>query len=157
MTAEGMLRLYVPGGLLTSTQMKAIAQVAADHAGDQVELTPRQEIQLQPAPDKMPDVVASLEALGLGCAPSGFTAEETVDTPPGIREQEEEGLFSVTVPVPEGRLSGRQIAKAADLAERHGDGKIGLTAGRGLFLGRLPKEKVAQVLDGLDSVGLKVR
>ncbi len=94
-----------------------------------------------------------------------FPLEEagTVEDPPdayrdhvGVHEQKQPGLFYVGVPVLVGRISGAQMRKVADLAERHGDGTIRLTVRQNLLLLNVSKEKVVSVLEGLEAVGLRV-
>jgi len=48
------------------------------------------------------------------------------------------------------------MRKAADVAERNGDGSLRLTTRQNLLIPNVPKEKVAHVLEGLDAVGLRV-
>ncbi|MBI3333335.1 MAG: nitrite reductase, partial [Candidatus Omnitrophica bacterium] len=74
----------------------------------------------------------------------------------GVHEQKQPGLFYVGVPVLVGRITGGQMRKVADLAERHGDGSVRLTVRQNLLILNIPQERVAQVLEGLGSVGLKV-
>ena len=75
----------------------------------------------------------------------------------GVHEQKQPGLFYVGVPVLIGRITGPQMRKVADLAERHGNGTIRLTVRQNLLISHIPQEKVASVLEGLDSVGLNVK
>ncbi|MBI3615246.1 MAG: nitrite/sulfite reductase [Candidatus Omnitrophica bacterium] len=74
----------------------------------------------------------------------------------GVHEQKQPDLFYVGIPVPVGRITGKQMRKAADLAQTYGDGTIRLTVRQNLLLLNIPKDKVAPVLEGLDSVGLNV-
>ena len=74
----------------------------------------------------------------------------------GVHEQKQPGLFYVGVPVLIGRISGPQMRKVADLAERHGDGSIRLTVRQNLLILNVPKDRVANVLEGLESVQLRV-
>lgn len=75
----------------------------------------------------------------------------------GVHEQKQAGLFYVGVPILVGRITGAQMRKVADLAERHGDGSIRLTPRQNVLLANIPHEKVAQVLEGLEAADLKVR
>jgi len=75
----------------------------------------------------------------------------------GVHEQKQPGLFYLGVPVLIGRISGGQMRKVADLAQRYADGTIRLTVRQNLLILNVPKENVAQVLEGLDSVGLNVK
>lgn len=74
----------------------------------------------------------------------------------GVHEQKQPGLFYVGVPVVIGRVSGNQMRKVADLSERCGDQTVRLTVRQNLLILNVPKEKVANVLEGLESVGLGV-
>ncbi len=64
-------------------------------------------------------------------------------------------MFRIGVPLAAGRISADQLRKAADIAERHGDGAVWLTAQQGFLLLNVPQEKVVHALEGLQSVGLK--
>ncbi|MBI3317882.1 MAG: nitrite/sulfite reductase [Candidatus Omnitrophica bacterium] len=74
----------------------------------------------------------------------------------GVHEQKQPGLFYVGVPVLVGRITGNQMRKVADLAERHGDGTIRLTVRQNLLILNISKEKVGNVLEGCEGVGLSV-
>jgi len=74
----------------------------------------------------------------------------------GVREQKQKELFCIGIPVLAGRLSAEQMAKVADLSERYSDGTLRLTTRQNLLLGGIPQERVAQVMEGCESVGLKV-
>ena len=74
----------------------------------------------------------------------------------GVHEQKQAGLFYVGVPVLVGRVSGKQMMKVADLAERHGDGSIRLTVRQNLLILNIPKDRVGSVLEGLEGVDLRV-
>lgn len=102
------------------------------------------------------------EALG---AKLDFPLEETgpYEDPPdtykdhvGVHEQKQKGLFYVGVPVLIGRISGNQMRKVADLSQRHGNGTVRLTVRQNLLILNVSKERVASVLEGLESVGLGV-
>ncbi|PIQ81512.1 MAG: hypothetical protein COV76_08555 [Candidatus Omnitrophica bacterium CG11_big_fil_rev_8_21_14_0_20_64_10] len=72
----------------------------------------------------------------------------------GVREQPG-GRFAVGVPVWLGRLTGKQLRRAGELAETHGDGSIRLTPRQNLLFPNIEKEKVVPLLEGLDGIGLK--
>ncbi len=85
--------------------------------------------------------------------------EEPLDTYKdhvGVHEQKQPGLFYVGVPVPVGRITGGQMRKVAELAERHGNGTVRLTVRQNLLILNIPRDRVAAVLEGLESVELKV-
>lgn len=74
----------------------------------------------------------------------------------GVHEQKQPGLFYIGIPVLIGRISGNQMRKVADLSERYADGAIRLTVRQNLLILNVPQENVANVLEGCESVGLKV-
>ena len=82
-------------------------------------------------------------------------SEEVYPDQIGVYEQAEPGFFSVGISVLAGRLTIAQMRKVADLAERHGNATIRLTARQNLLFLNIPKEKVASILEGLAPVGLK--
>ena len=88
-------------------------------------------------------------------APSPAAVADVYPDQIGVHEQTQAGLFSVGISVPAGRLTSAQMRKVADLAERHGDGTIRLTARQNLLFLNIPQEKVASILEGLGPVGLK--
>jgi len=94
-----MVRIKVPGGLVSAAQLAALGRIARDHGRDEAELTTRQGIQLhwvQMA--KLPEVLAEIEAAGLttsgaegdtvrnitSCPVAGLTADEPFDVTPVI-------------------------------------------------------------------------
>ena len=72
----------------------------------------------------------------------------------GVHEHQP-GLFWIGVPLVAGRVSADQLRRAADLAERHGDGVVRFTVRQGLLLLNVPQEKVVNVLEGFQSVDLR--
>ena len=74
----------------------------------------------------------------------------------GVHEQKQPGLFYIGVPVLIGRITGNQMRKVADLSERYADGAIRLTVRQNFLVLNVPKDRVAQVLEGLESVDLRV-
>jgi sulfite reductase beta subunit-like hemoprotein len=154
-----LVRLRCPGGALTAGQLKAVGKVAAEECGEGVDLTAWQEIRLHFSGEASEALrkleAAGLEAVSVDSGPVEEPAGPRRD-PLGVHEQEQEGLFSVGIPVPGGRATAGQVQKLADLAERYGDGSIVLTDRQIMLIRNLPKERVAQVLEGLRSVDLKV-
>ncbi len=75
----------------------------------------------------------------------------------GVREEKESGFFYASVFVPSGRLTVPQLKKLADIVDRYGDGTARVTPRKNLIIPHLLQERVAQVLEGLDSVGLKTQ
>jgi sulfite reductase beta subunit-like hemoprotein len=120
------------GGLLdvgpvTAAELKEIAKSVGDSDTDTVDM-----------PSRAADQAAAEE---------GHT---------GIRELEKPETFSVGVPVLLGRLTGEQLRKAADVAERHGNATLRMTTNRVLLFPEVQKEKVATLLESLQTVGLNV-
>ena len=158
-----MLRLTLPGGGLSSLQLKTVAQIASEleleffvlstgRALDLPGLSAGRTVGLLP---RLAETGFSAQELPAGCPGMASSAVPDPDGV-GVREQDSGGLFTVGVPVLAGKLSAAQMRKAADLAERHADGRLRITSRQHLLLLNVPKEKVIQVLEGLESVGLRV-
>ena len=96
-----MVRIKVPGGLLTPAQVRGLGRIARAHGRDGVELTTRQGAQLHWVPiGDLPAVVAEVEAIGLstsgaegdtvrnvtGCPVAGLTGQDLFDVTPVLRE-----------------------------------------------------------------------
>ncbi len=73
----------------------------------------------------------------------------------GIHAQEKEEIFTVGIPVILGRFSAEQLRKVADAAERYGSGTVRFTDDRLLVFPDIQRDKVANLLEGLQSVGLR--
>ena len=156
------VRLKCPDGAVTPQQLRAVGKIAEGAGGGAAELTERQEIQLELPGQSLPDALAALGEVGLRPdeAEAEFGAAAAAPAGPGedrfgVHEQEQAGVFSVMIPLPGGRMTAAQMRKAADLAERHGNGAIRFTLRRNLKILNLPQEKVAQVMEGLGSVDLR--
>ena len=167
------LCLAIPGGFLNSAQLKAIARISAEKGGGFADLTPRQEIHLHGIKrEDLSQILQALEGAGISSAETGAGGSAATrlsaeagpfeDAPDasqdrlGVHEQKQEGLFTLGFPVAAGRIRENQMRKAADLAERHGDGTMRITSLQNLLILNIPHEKVAQVLEGLEMVGLSV-
>ncbi len=159
-----MIRLIFPGGCLTSAQLKAVAHISSELQSDSAGITPQQDLRLQDLPaDRVPDVLRRLAEAGI-TAEQGPAAAQAApsagfsDTPDqaGVYEQGQPGLFTLAVPVLAGRLSSAQMRKLADLTERYAGGSLQLAPRQKLLISNVPKERVAQVLEGLESVDLRV-
>ena len=89
-----MVRIRIPGGLLSSGQLRVVAAVAERHARGVADITVRENLQLHwVAAESLPDVFAALTACGLtsmgtcgdvtrnvtGCPVAGVDADEIVD------------------------------------------------------------------------------
>jgi sulfite reductase (ferredoxin) len=88
---------------------------------------------------------------------------EPLDPPPnihrdhlGVIPQQQPGLFSIGASVLRGRATPAQLALAADLAERYGDGHVRLTPMQNLLLINIPEAHVTPVVNELSSAGLPI-
>jgi len=94
-----MLRIRVPGGAVTSEQLRAIAQLSIKYGRSLADVTTRQCLQLHwLTVEDLPDIFATLDQVGLtssqacgdvwrnvvGCPLSGVTADELFDSTPFI-------------------------------------------------------------------------
>jgi sulfite reductase (ferredoxin) len=92
-----MMRIGLPNGIATSEQIEVIADIAAKHGRDLVDITVRQAIQLHWLTiESLPEIVERLYAAGLspkgacgdvarnvtGCPLAGLSAEEVFDASP---------------------------------------------------------------------------
>ena len=92
-----MMRIGIPNGILTSKQLRVIAQLTKQHARNLADITVRQAIQLHWLTiESLPEVVDALDAIGLsprgacgdvvrnvtGCPLAGVAANEIVDAAP---------------------------------------------------------------------------
>ena len=96
-----MVRIRIPNGILTSTQLRAITDLARRHANGIADLTVRQNIQLHWVTiQSLPEVLDGLWQVGLnttgacgdvvrnvtGCPVAGVDADEVVDASPLVLE-----------------------------------------------------------------------
>ena len=92
-----MMRIGLPGGAATADQIELIADIAAKHGRDLVDITVRQAIQLHWLTiEAMPGIIESLDAAGLspkgacgdvvrnvtGCPLAGVAEDEVIDATP---------------------------------------------------------------------------
>jgi sulfite reductase (ferredoxin) len=75
----------------------------------------------------------------------------------GIHPQKQFGLSYVGASVLRGRLTGDQLAAAADLAERFGGGDLRLTVMQNLILLNIPSHRTAELAGELGQIGLHVQ
>ena len=71
-----------------------------------------------------------------------------------IREQKQTGYAMVTVKVPQGNLSGKQMHGLAQVARSAGDGRLRVTVDQNLVLAYIPLRVLPQVYHALDQIGL---
>ncbi|MGA7524482.1 MAG: nitrite/sulfite reductase [Acidobacteriaceae bacterium] len=74
----------------------------------------------------------------------------------GIHRQKQPGLSFVGASVLRGRLSGDQLAAAADLAERYGSGRLRATVMQNLLFLDIPSARAAELAGELGPIGLHV-
>ena len=72
----------------------------------------------------------------------------------GVHRQRQQGFNYLGVVVPVGRLTARQMAGLADLAERHGGGSLRLTVWQNLLISDVPDADVKALQTGLGDLGL---
>jgi sulfite reductase (ferredoxin) len=74
----------------------------------------------------------------------------------GIHAQKQAGLSYVGASVLRGRLTGDQLAAAADLAERYGNGHLRTTVMQNLIFVNIPTEHASGLVAELHAIGLRV-
>jgi len=74
----------------------------------------------------------------------------------GIHRQKQPGLSYVGASVLRGRLSGDQLAAAAELSERFGDGQLRTSIMQNLLFINIPTHKTAELARELEEIGLRV-
>jgi len=74
----------------------------------------------------------------------------------GITPQRQPGLSAVGASVLNGRLSGDQLIKLADLAEKYGDGSLRATIGQNILIVNIPDRETAALVIELNTLGLNV-
>jgi len=105
-------------------------------------------------------LVALEEKLGYKLDPNPVSE----DNPPadiyrdhiGIRSQRQPGLSSVGASVLNGRLSGDQLIKLADLADKYGNGSLRATIGQNILIVNVPDRETAGLVVELNTLGLNV-
>jgi len=74
----------------------------------------------------------------------------------GTQAQKQPGLAYVGASVLRGRLSGDQLAHAAELADRFGNGDLRATAMQNLIFVNIPRSRTAELARELEQIGLHV-
>jgi sulfite reductase (ferredoxin) len=74
----------------------------------------------------------------------------------GITPQRQPGLSVVGASVLNGRVSGDQLLRLAELAEKYGDGNLRTTIGQNILIVNVPNEKTAALVVELNTLGLNV-
>ncbi len=93
---------------------------------------------------------------GFDAAPYEMFPEDVIRDHVGIHPQKQAGLCYVGASVLRGRLSGDQLAAAADLAERFGDGQLRTTIMQNLLFVNIPRHKTGELARELEKIGLHV-
>ncbi len=98
------------------------------------------------------------QRIGYSFDPAPFEAspEDILRDHVGIHPQRQLGLSYVGASVLRGRLSGDQLAAAAELAERYGDGQLRTTIMQNLLFINIPKAKTGELARELSQIGLHV-
>lgn len=74
----------------------------------------------------------------------------------GVTPQRQPGLSSVGATVINGRLSGDDLVKLADLSEKYGDGHLRATIGQNILIVNVPDRETAALVLELGTLGLHV-
>ena len=74
----------------------------------------------------------------------------------GIHSQKQQGLSYVGASVLRGRLTGDQLASAANLAERFGSGELRTTIMQNLIFINVPTENAGELAGEIEKIGLRV-
>lgn len=100
------------------------------------------------------------EKLGYKLDPSPVAADEVpadiYRDHIGIRPQRQPGLSSVGASVINGRLSGDQLIKLADLADKYGNGQLRATIGQNILIVNVPDRETSGLVVELNTLGLNV-
>lgn len=95
-----MMRIRIPNGIATSTQVRELARITRDYGRDVIDITTRQQVQLRwMRIEEIPDILDRLAAVGLtsmqtgmdnvrnvvGCPLAGLTLYELFDASPVVR------------------------------------------------------------------------
>jgi sulfite reductase (ferredoxin) len=74
----------------------------------------------------------------------------------GITPQLQPGLSAVGASVLNGRVSGDQLEKLADLADKYGNGSLRATIGQNILIVNVPNHETAALVIELNSLGLQI-
>src|SRR5437899_12260912 len=104
-----MIRVRIPGGRTASYQMRALAEIAATHGNQLLDLTTRQQVQLRHIRiEHVPTIFAKMEEVGLNamqtgmdnvrnimnCPVAGLDPDEILDATPGVMAINQELLYN---------------------------------------------------------------
>jgi sulfite reductase beta subunit-like hemoprotein len=148
-----MLRVAVPGGVLSSHQLSVLAHVARFYDRGYAHFTADRSVEFQwPALADIPSALADLASAGLFSseAGSGAIRESGNDHPADTTHSDD---ASVTVPLDGARdLSASRMEALADLAETYGSGELHLS-GHAIVLPHVARADLAAVHAGLAAGG----
>ncbi|MGF7182787.1 nitrite/sulfite reductase [Tunturiibacter psychrotolerans] len=74
----------------------------------------------------------------------------------GVAPQKQIGLSSVGASVLRGRISGEQLHRLAELAEKYGNGELRTTIMQNILIANVPHAKTADLVVALNGMGLQV-
>jgi sulfite reductase (ferredoxin) len=89
-------------------------------------------------------------------APGEVAPDDVLRDHVGIHPQKQADLSYVGASVLRGRLSGDQLAAAAELAERFGDGQLRTTIMQNLLFINIPNQRTKELASELEKIGLHV-
>ncbi len=105
---------------------------------------------------RLKEAAKALPERGVDFADLTSALEQAVEqNQAGIHAQEKEEIFTVGIPVILGRFSAEQLRKIADVTERYGSGTVRLTDDRLLVFPDIQRDKVPNLLESLQMVGLR--
>jgi sulfite reductase (ferredoxin) len=107
-------------------------------------------------PDRFLEELEARLGFRLDPAVPEFVPEEVYRDHVGIHPQKQAGLHYVGAAVLRGRLTGKQLEQAADLAERFGSGEIRLTVMQNLIIPNVPKSNSAELARELQAIDLRI-
>jgi len=101
------------------------------------------------------------EKLGYKLDPSPVSMEELPSDiyrdHVGVTPQRQPGLSAVGATVINGRLSGDDLIKLADLSEKYGDGHLRATIGQNILIVNVPDRETSALVLELNTLGLRVQ
>ena len=71
----------------------------------------------------------------------------------GVQPQKQKGFSYVNIPIVSGILSSEKMLKIAQIAKKHGNGDLRLTAFQNIILANIPDQAVNQALQEIEGIG----
>jgi sulfite reductase (ferredoxin) len=160
-----MMRIRIPGGLLTNHQLRVIAQIATEFGRDLADITDRQNIQLHWIRiEDVPEIWRRLEEVGLssgeacgdtprnmlGCPVAGVEADEIFDATESLLAVNKFGLlnpefsnlprkYKTAISACSKHCTLHEINDVSFVGVRHDDGRVGFDLWVGGGLSTNPK------------------